>query len=279
MSTGVSMRFPLPPAVAEPPPELPLEPLLSACLRLDVRHLSLFGSARRLPLRLVSDVDVHLVIPHLDQAVFRLITTAAEATAGQLAAAVGRQGRLELRHGPFKPPPARTRELQLHLLIDDDASLLQSTCALVTQRAASGVLLAGESLLCRRPGWPCAAVWLREAQAELARWRGALATREITFRYWSAGRDLHLVEDRTPAASAWDLMCLLNGAAKSSDLHYRAAALAASEVAPETLAQPLLSQLDVPDFPALPERWSQLCDQAMAVLDRRLEHLRCMLCA
>ena len=90
------MELPLSLEADGPPPGLRLEPLLSVCQRLDVSHLSLFGSARKRPLRLVSDVDLHLVMSHLDRTVLELITATAQKTAEQLAGTVRRDSRLEL---------------------------------------------------------------------------------------------------------------------------------------------------------------------------------------
>lgn len=248
--------------------ELPWESLLSVARAFGSDHVSLFGSVLRKPLAEVADVDLHLVVPRLDRSAFGALAAAAEATAKELAARAGRPWRVELRHGPFKPAPGAARELQLHLLLDDHASLARSPCALLAQRSATGRLLAGEPLLGRRGDCGSPATWVREARVELARWRDALAAGEIPFRHWVLEPEPGLVDGRTAAATDWDLECLLRGAATSADLHYRAAVLAAqsAEEAAEELALPLRSKL-------LSGSWERRRDQAIAVLERRLDHL------
>lgn len=246
----------------------PIEPLLSMSRRLGCRHLSLFGSVLRKPLREVADVDLHLVVPRMDRSAFGALAAATEATVQGLAALDGRPWRVELRHGPFKPAPGEPRDLQLHLLLDDDVSLARLPCANLAHRAATGFLLAGEPLLGTRTSCDAPATWLREACAELTRWRDALAAREIAFRHWVLDPEPDLVEGRTAAATEWDLECLLRGAATAADLHYRAAVLAAESGAEpgEELARPLRSQISAGS-------WDRARDQAIAVLERRLDHL------
>jgi hypothetical protein len=210
----------------------------------------------------------------MDRNAFDALAAAAAATVRDLASAAGRPWRVELRHGPFKPAPAAARELQLHLLLDDETSLAQLPCALLTQRAATGRLLDGETLMGKRADCGSPAVWMQEARRELARWRDALAAREIPFRHWLFDPEPRLAEGRVIAREAWDLWCLLRGAATASDLHYRAAMLAAAQAADEDLARPLLSQLpEVSSWQALAEDWDRVRDQAMPLIERRLERL------
>lgn len=248
--------------------ELPWESLLSVARAFGSDHVSLFGSVLRKPLAEVADVDLHLVVPRLDPPAFAALAAAAEATAKGLAVRAGRPWRVELRHGPFKPPPGEPRELQLHLLLDDHASLGRSPCALLAQRSATGRLLAGEPLLGRRADCGSPATWLREACVELARWRDALAARQIPFRHWVLEPEPDLVEGRTAAATDWEQECLLRGAATSADLHYHAAVLAVQPAAEpaEDLARPLRSRLRSGS-------WDGMRNQAIAVLERRLDHL------
>lgn len=253
-----------------------LEPLLSTSRDLGSRHASLFGSALRQPLSDVADVDLHLVISRLDRSAFGALLSAAEATVQRLATQVGRPWRVELRHGPFKPAPGVDRDLQLHLLLDDDLSWTRLPCALTAHRAATGILLTGEPLLGQRTDCSSRATWLREARTELTRWRDALTAREIVFGSWVLDPEPHLTEGRTAAETAWELSCLLRGAATTSDIHYRAAvslACGARGVA-ENLARPLLSQLDgeLP-WKALSECWERVKDEAVTVIERRLERL------
>lgn len=126
----------------------------------------------------------------------------------------------------------------------------------------------GEPLLARRTDCGSPATWLREARAELTRWRDALAAREIAFRHWVLEPEPDLVEGRAAAATDWDLECLLRGAATAADLHYRAAVLTARPAAElaEDLARPFRSQI-------LSGSWDRVRDQAVAVLERRLDHL------
>lgn len=250
--------------------DLWLDPLLAAGRGLGMRHLSLLGSALRQPICDVADVDLHLVIPRLDRPAFGTLSAAAAAAAQEVAEPTGRPWHVELRHGPFKPPPGEARVLQLHLLIDDEISLVRLPCALLLQRAATGLLLAGEPVTGLRPDRGSPDTWLREARAELTRWRDALEADEIAFRHWVFDPGPHLTESRVPAETAWDLRCLLKGAAAASDLCYRAAALSVSPASGE-LALPLFSQLgEVPAGQDLAGCWERVKRQAIAIIERRL---------
>lgn len=252
---------------------MPFEPLLSTCRDLGSHHVSLFGSAVRSPLSEVADVDLHLVIPRVDRSAFAALVAAAEETTRGLAARAERPWCVETRHGPFKPPPGDAPGLQLHLLIDDDVSVESLPCALIAHRAATGRLLAGAPLTGRRAGWNSQVTWLREARTESTRWRDALVSREIAFRSWELDPEPRLVERRTPAATAWELRCLLRGAATASDLHYRAALLVTRQAA-DDLARPLLAQIgEEPAWRELEPAWARLRGQAISVIERRLNHL------
>ena len=219
------------------------EPLISECHRVGHLHLSLFGSAVRRSLKEVADVDVHLVIRSMDKSAFESLIGAAEMTVRGLAAQVGRPWRLECRHGAFKPAPAQPRELQLHLLVDDGASVGRVPCALLFQRAATGRLLSGESLMRMPTDCGSTIKWLEQAREELRRWRTALATGEIPFRQWVFEPAPRLIEDRTSARTDWDLGCLLRAAATATDLCYRGALWVADWPAAEDSGRGLLSQI------------------------------------
>jgi hypothetical protein len=238
------------------------EPLLSRARSLGCAHASLFGSAARRPLSTVSDVDVHVVMPRMDGAVFVALAEAAALTIQPLAAAMGRPSHVELRHGPFKAATG----LQLHLVLDDEASVAQLPCALVAHRAATGRLLAGKPL----PARYTECDWRLEARVELNRWLDALAAREIIHRHWVFEPEASLVEGRCAAETSWDLSCLLRGAARSTDLFFGAALLATSRRFPPSL----LSELgEEPPWETLGERWVDVRDRAVMVIQRRLKDL------
>jgi hypothetical protein len=248
--------------------------LLIVARRLGSHHVTLFGSAARRPLAEVADLDLHVVLPRMDRAAFDALVAAAGETAADVAAAAGRPWRLELRHGPFKPAPGAVRDLQLHLLLDDDASVARLPCALLAQRAATGELLAGGALPGRRADCGSPAVWSREARQELERWRGALAAGEIPFRHWRFDPGPHLAEARAAAPTSWDLGCLLRAAGGATDLHYRAALLIAGRPSEDRLARPLLEQLSgEPPWGELAGGWDRWRDEAVALIERRLEAL------
>jgi hypothetical protein len=242
------------------------EPLLSTARGLGCTHASLFGSAVRMPLRDAGDTDIHVVIPRVDRDSFASLAGAAESTIQPLAARLGRPSRIELRHGPFKAP----RELQLHLIIDDEASVVRSPCALIAQRATTGHLLAGEPLVSKRTRCD----WVGEARVELERWLDALAAREIAFRHWIFTPQPALVEGCCAAETSWDLSCLLRGAVRSSDLFYRAALWAISgQVTSSLLAE--LGEEEM-SLDSLPESWDRIRDRAMAGIQQRLDRLSAM---
>ncbi|HEX7153559.1 MAG TPA: hypothetical protein VF618_18875 [Thermoanaerobaculia bacterium] len=193
-----------------------LHPLLDAARELGSKHVALLGSALEKPLDEVGDLDVHVVLPRMHREAFLALSAAAETTIAQLAASAGRAPSVELRHGPFKPGHG---ELQLHLLIDDEASLERLPCALLVQRQATGKVLAGAPLpprtACESPH-----TWIAEARTELSRWRDALIAREIPYRHWIFEPEARLIEAR---AAVTDLQMLLRGAAKSCDAFYRPA--------------------------------------------------------
>ena len=242
------------------------EPLLAAARKLGSSHVSLIGSAVRKKLESASDVDVHVVIPRMSRSAFAALADAAREVIRAAAARLGRPCRVELRHGPFKPPPGRAREMQLHLLLDDEASAGRLPCALVAQRAATGILLTGEPLA-GRARCNSAATWIREARAELQRWRSALIDHEIAYRGWTFDRRPRLVEGRCPAETSWDLYCLLRGAAAASDVCYRPAFWMTSR----TLAPPFFSELGgEPPWKSLLDQWAEVRDRAVSVIDERL---------
>ena len=223
----------------------------------------------------MADVDVHVVLPRIDRNTFEVVVASAHTTVRSLAIEIGRSGGVELRHGPFKPCHGAERDLQLHLILDDEASLNHSSCALLAHRDATGLLLLGESL--SDQWWDVQpAAWLEEARLEMTRWRDGLAAGEIVFRHWKIDPEPHLVEGRIAARTTSDLTSLLRGAASSCDLHYCAALLIA-QAAPllaEDLARSLLSQLEEkPSSHTLPAHWNRVRDQAITVVDRRLDQI------
>jgi hypothetical protein len=233
-----------------------LHPLLSACRQLHASSLSVFGSAVSRPLDEVTDLDMHLVIPCLDTAAYAQIVAAAERSLPSPRTSTC-TWRVELRHGPFKPVPG-TGKAQLHLVIDDMGSLERSPWALRLHRAVTSHYLLGAPWL---PG--CSRVrQLREARRELLRWRDALVTRHIPFRWWRLERTPQLVEDRLPTVTDWDLRCALRGASTSADLHCQAALLT---------VRPMLGQLEL-DKRRQPS--DEVLSHAIAILDSRLELLR-----
>lgn len=252
---------------------LPLEPLLAAAHQLGSRHVTLFGSAVNRPLAEVADLDLHVVLPRIDRSAFDALVASAEETAHAVAAAAGRPGCVELRHGPFKPAPGGARELQIHLLLDDEESAMRLPCALLAHRAATGRLLAGDPLPGRTDcGSPAA--WLREAQEELERWRGALAAGGIPFRHWLFEPGPRLAWAQAAATTPWDLACLLRGAAGAADLYYRSALWTAGWPLDDALALPLRAQLrDEPPWQGLAACWDQVRDEAITILEHRLRRL------
>lgn len=260
-----------------------LEPLFSVCRRNGARHLSLFGSAVRRPLDSVGDLDLHLVVPRLDRGLYDGLRAAAEETARRLAGPQGRGASVELRHGPFKPPPGDPLPLQLHLVVDDETSLGRSTGILRAHRALSGRLLLGAPLEGLSAGRLTSAALLEEARGELARWRHALASRRLVFRHWRFDPEPRLADGWTPATTAWDLRCMLRGASKASDLHYLAAVrwvtpgdeTTGTARADEAVARPLLSGLEdrMEAWRDLPAHCDGIVERWTAVLDRRLSHL------
>lgn len=259
------------------PSSLHLEPLLSTCRRRGARHLSLFGSAVRRPLDAVTDVDLHLIVPRVDRPLYEELRAAAEDTARRLAGPGRRPWSVELRHGPIKPYPADPPTLQLHLVMEDDTSLEHSSTILRAHRALSGRLLLGEP-----PAAPAAerlapGALLEEARAELARWRTALASRRQVFRYWRFDPEPRLAEGWTAAGTAWELRCMVRGAAIASDLHYLAAVqwVPPGGEAHGELSRPLLSGLEgeMEAWRELPACCDGILERLTAILDRRLSHL------
>ena len=252
------------------------EPLLAACRSLEARQVTLLGSALRQPLSEVGDIDLYVLIGRMDRFAFRSLCEAGEKTIRNLAAQEGRSWCVELRQGPFKPPPGPRRDLQLHLLLCDEASLAQLPCALIFQRSEAGSTLLGESPPEIRVDCRSRTTWLNEARADLKRWRNAIAADEIPFRRWKLDPEPLLVESRQAASTAWDLRCLLEGAARATDLHYRASVMAGPQnlARNQDLLRPLLSQLhEVPPWQNLPGCWKRLKDQGTTIIERRLDDL------
>jgi hypothetical protein len=251
---------------------LDLQPLLTACRQAHTRSLWVFGSAASRPLPEVTDLDLHLVVSHLDRLTYGWIVNAAEDSMRRWAAAAGLPWWLELRHGPFKPAPGASRIRQLHLIVDDLGSLEVTPWALRLQRAVTGRCLLGTPAL---PAACSATRRLREARRELLRWRDALMAREIPFRWWQLDPDPRLVEDRIQATTAWELRCLLRAASISSDLHFCTVVPPGHHGEHSAAMRPLLDHVGAEHrrWQLLPEHWDSLASRAVGMLDRRLEHL------
>jgi hypothetical protein len=254
-----------------------LEPFIFSCRDLGARHVALFGSALRKPLYAVTDVDVHVVIPHMDYAAYSRLQSAAEETVPALAAHAGRPWRIELRHGPFKPPPDPPRILQFHLLVDDETSLALLPGVVRMQRAATGHCVLGAALQELGPRWGSNLQQRREAQVELHRWCDALAACSVAFRHWVFSPMPALVKDSISATTAWERRCLLRGAAAAADLHYFNVLLAEPQALapPADTMQPMLVQAEGGSWPwqTLVARWDEARDWAIAAIERRLDHL------
>jgi predicted nucleotidyltransferase len=257
-----------------PVPSSLLEPFISSCRDLGSRHVALFGSALRKPLQAVTDVDVHVVMARMDSLAYSRLRSAAEETAPVLAAHVERPWRVELRHGPFKPPPGRPRILQFHLLIDDETSLQLLPAVIRAQRAAAGHCVSGVPLLELAPAWVSSIQQRREAQVELRRWYEALAASTVVFRHWVFTPMPRLVEDSIPATTAWERHCLLRAAAAAADLHFFNMILAEAPALapPADTMRPMLGQVDGEAWPwqSLVARWEEARDWAMGAIERRL---------
>ena len=245
-----------------------LEPFLSVCRDLGSSHVLLFGSAVTRPLKEVSDVDVHVVLPKAGRRAFDSLVASAEETIQTLAETVGRKGSVEVRHGPFKPQ-TRNDSLQFHLILDDDASLNQSTSVLLAHRAASGIVLLGEPLLGRRRHQDLTD-WLGEVHAELSRLRDGLAANEIVFRYWNWKPRCRLSEGRITVTTVWDRLNLLKNTAISADLHFNSLMVLAPDLT-DAPTLPFLSQLTLPlSAEAVSSQWERLSDEALKIIDERL---------
>ena len=209
--------------------DVPVRSLVATCRMVHARSLSVVGSAAAGPGavgdsgagRVPGDLDLHLVLPRWTPAVADGVLGALGTALQDLAAIDGAEYRLELRHGPFKPPPDR-RINQVHLLADDDLSLQRSPWVLRWHRAVTGHPLFG------RPDVPAPCPvqrQLREARRELLRWRDGLLNGQIPFRQWQGGRDPQLVDGRAAVTSEWERRCLIRAARASVDLHVRALAV------------------------------------------------------
>lgn len=245
-----------------------LKPFLSVCRDLDSSHVSLFGSAVTRPLKEVSDVDVHVVLLKVGRGAFDSLVTSAEKTIQTLAETVGRTGSVEVRHGPFKPQN-KNDCLQFHLILDDEASLKQSSSALLAHRAASGVVLLGEPLLGRRRHQNLTDL-LGEAHAELLRLRDGLAANEIVFRYWNWKPRCRLSEGRIAVTTVSDRLSLLKNTATSADLHFNSLMVLAPDLT-DAPTLPFVSQLTLPlSAESVSSQWERLSDEALKIIEERL---------
>jgi hypothetical protein len=213
-------------------------------------------------------------MPAVNQRAFDLIVESAQTTIQSLASENGRKGLLELRHGPFKPFPT-DGFLQLHLIVDDIASLKHSACALLAHRATTGRLLLGKPLLGQvRVSNPT--TWLNEAHAELKRLRDGLAQSEIVFRHWRLKPRPRLVEGSVSVTTASDRVTLLRSTARSADLHFLAALMVTPGVEGKlkNVAPTILSQLTTTTSANLmSSQWELVRDQCLEILDWRVEQI------
>jgi len=209
--------------------EVPIRSLVLTSRQVQARSLMVVGSAASGPDAgggsvsgpVPGDLDLHLVVRRWSPEVADVVLGALGRALRQSAVVDHRDYRLELRHGPFKPPPDRRID-QVHLLVDDDQSIERSPWALRWYRAATGYPLFG------RPDVPamCSAPrQLREARRELIRWRSGLVDGHIPFREWRGERDPRLVDGRAPVTDDWEQHCLVHAARASVNLHVRALAV------------------------------------------------------
>jgi hypothetical protein len=185
------------------------------------RSLSVFGSAVMRDWKQASDIDVHLVVETMTVDIWRELHVAAWAAARRAGEIVGRRAYLELRHGPFKPDPADGRAVQLHLVVDDTATLMAAPFLLRLQRAVTAELLVGTLPLPTPDGSPDQLA--REAAVELDRWDLATAGSRIPYREWSFDAGPLLVDGWMPARTAWERECLRKAAFTARRLYGAAA--------------------------------------------------------
>lgn len=193
-----------------------LSPLLACLPAVGGLHLSLQGSAHR-PGHEAGDVDVYVVVRRMTRNRFARLENAAMDCCQQLDRQTQARWRLETRRGPLKPTPGEGRLRQLHLLLEDGASLGRQEPALVLHYHAGGRVLAGESLLSLRDLPREREPLLQSCRREIERMRDALAREERSIRSWSFDPAPALVEGRLPLTCAWDRYCLLRTCAAVAD--------------------------------------------------------------
>ncbi len=253
------------------PAETLLAPLVALADVVAVDCLVAFGS-RAGPGEHGADLDAHLVVDRVDRRVYELVAGAAALAARRAGARDGCAWQLELRHGPFKPRPGAGAPRQLHLVLDDRASIARTSCAIRLRRLAGGLVLSGAPVL---PEASCAPPRrVAEARRELERWRTALLTRRIPFRRWRLEPAARLCDERAAARDAWELSCLLRAASVSARLHLLAAASATAGGGPLAGEVPLVAQTAWRrDWQDLPARWPAVAGAAVEQLDRWLGEL------
>lgn len=256
--------------------EVPLEPLLAWFEAGGGVHCSLQGSARDKNLADAGDVDVYIVLSEMTDSRFSRLVEAASETARRLETATGWPWIVETRRAPLKPCPAGDggRIGQLHLLVDDLASLAALPLALTLHLAHGGDLLRGAELSDLVTIPKDLAPRLSSCRAELERVWDCVEREELPIRAWSFDSFPTLTDSRQPLKSPWERRCLLRLLATVSDRLPISACLDHPRTLIRLAAQPTVSEAIAADIEAwrtLEQAWSEVCDRARPAVAARLD--------
>ena len=154
---------------------------------------------------MLCDIDVYVVVPRLNATVFGDLVRAAEEAAQNIANETATPWKVETRRGPFKAPPSQGLGGQIHLLCEDQESLVGLGDMTFLNWCNGAILLDGIELRSLKPGTferiqrNCA----EQCRSELKALREAVAEEVVPYKEWNFDEEAGIIERRCPIINTW----------------------------------------------------------------------------
>jgi hypothetical protein len=250
-----------------------LGPLVAVSSAAGLRHCSVIGSALAKEIDAVGDLDVYVVVEKMTAANWNLLIAAAADVTGRLAELTDRGWRVETFRAPVSPSP-RASTRQLHLLIDDHASISIIPRLLLWKYASSGMLLSGAPIegltpLTRRTLRDSAA---GDAARALRAALRSVARRQILGLAWTLSPRPRLRRQALDVRTRWHYRCLLKGAVSAGDGMFGGAAALLGHRHP---LQPMALRFadTLTDWQEIKPRWPAIAREVSSALRARIRLL------
>ena len=251
-----------------------LGPLLAVSPAAGLRHCSVIGSALAKPIDAVGDLDVYVVVEKMTADTWKLLMAAAGEVTRRLAAPTGSAWRVETFRAPVSPSP-RASTRQLHLLIDDHASISTIPRLLLWKYAAGGMLLSGAPIelltpLARGIVHDSAA---RDAAGALRTALRSVSRCQILGLTWTLSPRPRLRSQALDVRTRWHYRCLIKGAISAGDGVFGAAAALLGHRHP---LQPMALRFadTLTDWQDIKAQWPAIAPDLARALRARIRILR-----